>query len=129
MSERDVYPDQETKATLDKAFKDMGGIDWVAINKANADWTSDRVRACTFTSSQGIDAPVSVLFGAESFKMFTNSAWVDPDALFYTVLTRSADYIILTYSDLNGKNDCKFQTSLFRGIKKSQQKFFRSCKN
>ena len=121
MSERDVYPEQETKATLDRAFADLNGIEWVAINKATADWTSDRVRACTFTSSQGIDAPVSVLFGAESFKMFTNSDWVDPDALFYTVLTRSTDHIILTYNDLNGQNGCKFQASLFRGIKKASK--------
>lgn len=121
MSEQQAYPDQVTKVALDKAFAHLGGIEWVAINKSRADWSSDRVRACTFTSSQGIDAPVSVLFGAESFKMFTNSDWVDPDALFYTVLTRATNSIILTYNNLSENPSCRFEAALFRGIKKASK--------
>jgi hypothetical protein len=121
MGEEEIYPDQVTKEALDRAFESLGGIEWVAIFKSKADWTSERVRACTFTSSQGIDAPVSVLFGAEFFKIFANSDWVDPDALFYTVLTRSTDTIILTYNNLADDPGCKFQAALFRGIKKASK--------
>jgi hypothetical protein len=121
MGEEEIYPDQVTKEALDSAFEKLGGIEWVAIYKSRANWTSERVRACTFTSSQGIDAPVSVLFGAEFFKIFANSDWVDPEALFYTVLTRSTDTIILTYNNLGGDPDCKFQAALFQGIKKASK--------
>jgi hypothetical protein len=121
MGEEEIYPDQATKDTLDSAFERLGGVEWVAIHKSRADWTSERVRACTFTSSQGIDAPVSVLFGAEFFKIFATSEWVNPHALFYTVLTRSTDTIILTYNNLGGNPNCKFQTALFRGIKKASK--------
>ena len=121
MSEQEAYPDEETKKALDDAFAPLGGIEWVAIYKARADWTSERVRACTFTSSQGIDAPVAVLFGAETFKMFANSDWVDPDALFYTVLTRSTHSIILTYNHLQENAECRFESALFRGSKKASK--------
>lgn len=121
MGEEEIYPDQVTKEALDRAFESLGGIEWVAIFKSKADWTSERVRACTFTSSQGIDAPVSVLFGTEFFKIFSNSDWVDPEALFYTVLTRSTDTIILTYNSLADDPRCEFQAALFRGIKKASK--------
>ena len=51
--------------------------------------------------------------------MFANSDWVNPEALFYTVLTRSSDTIILTYNNLSNDPGCKFQAALFRGIKKA----------
>lgn len=121
MSEKAIYPEQITKRALDRAFEKLGGIEWVAIHKSNANWTSNRVRACTFTSSQGIDAPVSVLFGAETFRIFQNSDWANPDALFYTVLTRSTNNIILTYKSLADDPDCRFQQALQRGITKARK--------
>jgi|GEM_PF-5914409 len=120
-SEKNSYPDEMTKAALDKAFEELGGIEWVAIHKSKADWTSEKVRACTFTSSQGIDAPVSVLFGAESFQLFSESGWVNPDALFYTVLTRATKTIILTYNKLSKDSDCRFQQALFTGTRKAKK--------
>jgi len=120
-SEKNSYPDEMTKAALDKAFEELGGIEWVAIHKSRADWTSDKVRACTFTSSQGIDAPVSVLYGAESFQIFSESDWVNPDALFYTVLTRATKTIILTYNNLSKDSDCRFQQALFTGTRKASK--------
>ncbi len=110
---------EKIKEVLDSAFKDLSGIEWVAINKGNADWSSERVRACSFTSSQGIDAPISVFFAAESFNMFKDGSWVDPKALFYTVLTRSTDTVILTYKELHNDPKSEFLSCLYSGFKKA----------
>lgn len=116
-TEYDLYPNSNIKRILDRTFADLGGIEWVAIEKDAADWTSNRIRACSFTSSQGIDSPVSVLFGIEMFRMFTgDQQWVDAEALFYTVLTRATSLIILTFKTLEDP-DCRFQSALYQGTK------------
>lgn len=116
-TEYDLYPDSNIKRILNRTFAEMGGIEWVAIEKDNADWTSNRIRACSFTSSQGIDSPVSVLFGIEMFRMFTGDQnWVDAEALFYTVLTRATSLIILTYKTLDDST-CRFQSALRQGVR------------
>ncbi|MDM8568230.1 NERD domain-containing protein/DEAD/DEAH box helicase [Thiotrichales bacterium HSG1] len=112
---------QRVKSILDKAFDDVGGIEWVAINKERANWSSNRVRACSFTSSQGIDAPISVFFGAESFDIFNEDSWVKPGALFYTVLTRSTDVIIITYKELKNDPNSPFLSALFNGYIKAKE--------
>jgi hypothetical protein len=112
---------QRVKSILDKAFDDVGGIEWVAIDKEAANWSSNRVRACSFTSSQGIDAPISVFFGAESFDIFREDSWVKPGALFYTVLTRSTDIIIITYKALKNDPKSPFLSALFNGYIKAKE--------
>lgn len=104
------------KDTLDTVFNDCGdgGVEWLSINQEHADYDSNRIRACSFTSSQGIDSPVAVLFGAETFQIFDDEGTFDTDALFYTVLTRSVDWIIITYNSLEG--DGYYQKMLDKGL-------------
>ena len=111
----DLYPNPYIKKVLSNAFHQIGGLEWVAYDKDKANWTTERVRACTFTSSQGIDSPISVVFAVELFSMYSGSEWADPMALFYTVLTRATNQIILTYKSLDDRN-CAFQKALDRGI-------------
>jgi len=92
---------------FNEVFSEHGGVE--DINKKNVDWSSNKIRVCEFISSQGIDSPVSVLFGIENFLQFKNSKIFDPIPLIYTVLTRSTDKIILTDSG-NWKNNFVFKT-------------------
>jgi hypothetical protein len=108
------------KEVLDEIFKDLGGIEWVAINKGKAEWTSDKIRACSFTSSQGIDAPITVFFSAESFNIFRDDSWVNREALFYTVLTRATDTIIITYKELKNDQLNASLSALFKGFNKAK---------
>lgn len=117
----------KTKITLDNAFRSLGDINWVTDDKKNADWSLNQIKACPFTSSQGLDSPVSVLFAVESFRRFKdNESWAEATALFYTVLTRCTDQIIITYQQL-GDTNCEFQTAIKRGFDKG--KVIKNIKN
>ena len=108
---------------FNEVFSEHGGVE--DINKKNVDWSSNKIRVCEFISSQGIDSPVSVLFGIENFLQFKNSKIFDPIPLIYTVLTRSTDKIIMTDSG-NWKNNFVFKTfysGLTTFLKLNESKF------
>jgi hypothetical protein len=96
---------------LNEAFASYGGIEWMYPGK-DKDWSIDRVRACSFTSSQGLDTPLAIVFSIESFEIFDDGAFSELP-LFYTVLTRCKEEVILTY---NENADNKFTRALINGV-------------
>ena len=109
--------DETVYNVLNEVFKECGdgGVEWLSFDHEKTNYKKNRVRACTFTSSQGLDSKTSVLFGAENFQLFSDDSWVDPDALFYTVLTRAVDNIILTYQNLESVDD-RYKIMLKNGL-------------
>ena len=113
----DMYLD-DLKDVLDSTFAPLGGLEWLAIDKERADLSVDKIRTCSFTSCQGLDSPVSVIFGVETFARFDDSDWVETQALFYTVITRSRELVVLTARGFSVNSECPFLRSLSVGIKK-----------
>ena len=114
----DMYLDN-LREVLDATFEPLGGLEWLAINKEGADFSVDKIRTCSFTSCQGLDSPVSVIFGVETFARFDDpDEWVEVQALFYTVITRSRELVVLTAKGFSVNSECPFLRALSVGIKK-----------
>lgn len=85
---------------------DRAGIpnDWISEDreaKSTFDWAADTVKISTVHSSKGMDSPVVIVLGAETFQSVGDDEY-DELKLMYVALTRAREVLFVLYSGNEG---------------------------
>ncbi len=78
--------------------------DWISENreaKSTFDWQADSVKISTVHSSKGMDSPVVIVLGAETFVSLGNDIY-DEIKLMYVGLTRAREVLVVLYHGSGG---------------------------
>ena len=65
--------------------------------KATFQWQDESVKISTVHSAKGMDAPVVIILGAESFKSSEDDL-EDEEKLLYVALTRAREFLVVLYT-------------------------------
>jgi superfamily I DNA/RNA helicase len=72
--------------------------DWITENKSSFDWQADTVKISTVHSAKGMDCPVVIILGAESFNAGAEGE-EDDLKLLYVAMTRAREILMIMYSE------------------------------
>ncbi|MFC1879099.1 DEAD/DEAH box helicase [Chloroflexota bacterium] len=78
--------------------------DWIAKHseaKRSFDWVADTIKISTVHSAKGMDSPVVIVLGAETFSTEEDSD-TDELRLMYVALTRAREFLVVLYSGNSG---------------------------
>lgn len=79
--------------------------DWIAqdpLAKRSFDWVAEKVKISTVASAKGMDCPVVILLGAETFQLNPYDEVNDETSLMYVALTRAREFLVVLYSGDQG---------------------------
>lgn len=79
--------------------------DWIAEDtraKLTFDWGSDTVKISTVHSAKGMDSPVVIILGAETFLPDSSENGSDETKLMYVALTRAREFLVVLYTGDEG---------------------------
>ena len=80
-------------------------FDWIAqdaMAKRSFDWDADKVKISTVASAKGMDCPVVIILGAETFQSNPYSEEYDETCMMYVALTRAREFLVILYSGDQG---------------------------
>ena len=66
-------------------------------HKATFDWGDESVKISTIHSAKGMDAPVVIILGAETFRNSDDNS-DDEEKLLYVALTRAREFLAILYT-------------------------------
>jgi len=89
-----------------RARLDRAGIpnDWISEDreaKSTFDWNADTIKISTVHSSKGMDSPIVIVLGAETFQSIGDDEY-DEVKLMYVALTRAREVLFVLYSGNEG---------------------------
>jgi UvrD-like helicase C-terminal domain/AAA domain len=98
--------------------------DWISEDaeaKRSFDWDADTVKISTVHSAKGMDSPVVILLGVETYQPSRNledKDIIDEVKLLYVAMTRAREFLAILYSGNNGLvtnlKDCERQYKKYR---------------
>jgi superfamily I DNA/RNA helicase len=97
--------------------------DWIsedAMAKRTFDWDADTVKISTVQSAKGMDSPIVIILGAETFQHITreNEEEIDELKLLYVAMTRAREFLLVCYSGKGGLvsqlKNCEFEYEKYR---------------
>lgn len=98
-------------------------FDWIADgsgSKRTFNWEANTVKISTVHSAKGMDSPVVIILGVETFQPYRNLEEQDVDEvkLLYVAMTRAREFLAVFYSGKNGLvpnlNHCEKQYKKYR---------------
>lgn len=91
---------------LKKRLKQEGiPFDWISedkLAKRSFDWEADTVKISTIHSAKGMDSPVVIILGAETFSDELSQGEYDELKVMYVALTRAREFLVVLYSGNGG---------------------------
>ena len=86
---------------------DREGIanDWISADphaKRTFDWNANTVKISTVHSAKGMDSPVVIVLGAETFRPDLSEDDYDETKLMYVALTRAREFLVVLYTGNEG---------------------------
>ena len=79
--------------------------DWIAedpLAKRTFDWSADTVKISTVHSAKGMDSPVVIVLGAETFRPELAGEEYDETRLMYVALTRAREFLVVLHTGGGG---------------------------
>lgn len=79
--------------------------DWIAedpLAKRTFDWNADTVKISTVHSAKGMDSPVVIVLGAETFRPELSDGEYDETKLMYVALTRAREFLVVLHTGDGG---------------------------
>jgi superfamily I DNA/RNA helicase len=79
--------------------------DWIAEDteaKRSFDWNADTVKISSIQSAKGLDSPVAIILGAETFRPELAGGEYDETKLMYVALTRAREFLAVLYTGNGG---------------------------
>lgn len=79
--------------------------DWIAEDyraKRSFEWEADTIKISSVHSAKGMDSPVVIILGVETFQNGLSEEDYDELKLMYVAMTRAREFLVLLYSGNNG---------------------------
>lgn len=91
---------------LRERFEEAGiPYDWIAEDaraKRGFDWQAETVKISTVHSAKGMDSPIVIVLGAETFDPRLSSEEYDETRLMYVALTRAREFLVVLHTGNGG---------------------------
>lgn len=79
--------------------------EWIAQDteaKRTFNWDAETVKISTIQSAKGMDAPIVIILGAETFRPDFSANEYDETRMMYVALTRAREFLVVLYSGEKG---------------------------